>query len=243
LSMRRPSLSFFPILAPLLVVLSWCLLPPLAVPAGGPRAVIPETVHDFGQVNEDQHLSYTFTIRNAGGQPLEILELDPDCVCTVADYDRRIPPGGEGKLTLGIKPFSVVRPFAKNTKVRFNDPERSQVTFVLKGVARPIIEIQPHHIVRWRASTNEELKAEVRFISHQSEPWEITRFQTNLTDKIEVAVRPEVPGKIYVVQVKNISRQAGHYAGKIDLFTTSKQRPRMIIRVFADLYIDSPGGP
>jgi hypothetical protein len=230
-------------LASVVFVGSWGLLASSPATASAPKAVIAATLHDFGQVSEEQHLSHTFIIRNGGDAPLEILRVDPDCACSVVDYDRRILPGGEGKLTLGIKPFSVVRPFEKKTQVRFNDPEQSQVTFVLKGVARPIIEIQPHHIVRWRGSFNAELKAEVRFISHQSEPWEITRFETNLTDKIAVAIRPEVTGKIYVVEVKNISKQAGHYAGKIDLFTTSKRRPRLIMRVFAELYPDSLGSP
>ena len=226
-----------------LLLCSSILLP--QTPAwAGPKAVLPQMTHDFGQVNEDQQLTHSFVVKNSGSAPLEVLEVDPDCACTVPEYDRRIPPGGQGKITLSIKPFSVVRPFEKKTKIRFNDPEMSQVMLIMKGVARPIIEIQPHHIVRFTGGVGAEYKAQIRFISHQaSGAFEISKFETNLTDKIEVTLTPEVPGKVYVLEVKNKTRQAGHYAGKIDLFTNSKQRPRLIVRVFADLYPESLGSP
>ncbi|MEW6386855.1 MAG: DUF1573 domain-containing protein [Thermodesulfobacteriota bacterium] len=211
--------------------------------SGSPKAVLSETAYDFGEVYEDRHLEHTFVIKNTGPGTLEILEVDPDCACTVFDYDRRIPPGGEGKITLGIKPYSVIHPFQKKTKVRFNDPGQPEVVLVLKGKARPMIEIQPSHIVRLRGSVGQDLRGQVRFTSNLPFPLEITKYQTNVGDKIEVHLHAEVPGKVYVLEVRNKSREAGHYAGKIDLFTNSQQRPRLLVRVFGDLYSESLGSP
>ena len=56
-------------------------------------------------------------IKNEGDAPLRVEDVDPDCACTVADYDRVIPPGGQGEITLTIKPYSVMRDFLKQTKV------------------------------------------------------------------------------------------------------------------------------
>ncbi len=62
----------------------------------GPKAQVPETTYDFGEVFEDVKLTHTFTIKNIGDALLEIKDIDSDCACTTADSDRRIPPGGEG---------------------------------------------------------------------------------------------------------------------------------------------------
>jgi hypothetical protein len=223
-------------LAMALGVIIWGTL--LAWSAGAaqpPRVAAAETTHDFGQVFEDHQLTHTFTLENLGKEPLEIREVDPDCDCTIPSYDRRIAPGGKGKITLSIKPYSVMRQFQKNTVIRFRDAEVPDLTLVLKGVAQPIIEIQPNHIIRLRGSVAEPLSGRIRFTSHLSFPWEITKFETNIADKIDINLRPELPGKVYILEVRNKSRETGHYAGKIDLFTNSQKRPRLLVRVFADL--------
>jgi hypothetical protein len=58
---------------------------------------------------------------------------------------------------------------------------------------------------------------------------------------IEANLKTEEPGKIYVLEVKNLRRDPGHYAGAVELLTSSKERPRLIVRVFANLY--SSSGP
>lgn len=208
-----------------------------------PRADIPATIHDFGQVREDQALNHTFVIRNFGDQDLRILEVDPDCACTVANFDRVIPPGGEGKVNLGIKPFSVVRPFEKKTLIRLNDPSRTWVNLIMKGVAQRSIEILPSHIVRFRGAPKDNLTAQVRFVSNLPFPWEITKFETDIPQKIDVTLRVEKPGKIYVMEVKNKYREQGHYVGKIEVFTNAQQRPKIVMRVIADFYPESATSP
>ena len=208
----------------------------------GPQAAIGATTFDFGHIYEDQSLTHTFVVRNTGSETLRIEDVDPDCACTVASYDKSIPAGGQGEITLSIKPFSVIHQFKKETKVRLNDPERPVLYLDLTGVAQPFIEIQPSHIVRLRGRPGDNLKGEVRFISHLPGPWKITGYRTTIPDKIEVSLKPEVPDKIYDLEVRNKRQDAGPYAGIIELFTTSEKRPRLIVRVFGEIYLPSAGG-
>jgi hypothetical protein len=80
--------------------LIWMLLllcAPLSAAATiGPKAQVPETTYDFGEVFEDRKLTHTFDIRNIGDALLEIKDIDSDCACTAADSDRRIPPADRG---------------------------------------------------------------------------------------------------------------------------------------------------
>ena len=209
--------------------------------AAAPRAAVSETSKDFGKVFEDKALAHTFVIKNEGNSPLKVEEVDPDCACTVANFDGTIPPGGRGEITLTIKPFSVLRDFLKKTTIRFNDPARPELVLTMKGYVQPIIEIQPSHIVRLRGRVDDDLKGEVRFISHLSGPWEIKQVVNSIPGMIEANLKTEEPGKIYVLEVKNLRRDPGHYAGAVELLTSSKERPRLIVRVFANLY--SSSGP
>ncbi len=201
-----------------------------------PRAELTETSHDFGQVREDMTLVHVFEVKNSGDQNLQILDVDPDCACTVAKYDRVIPPGETGKITLQIQPFAVVHAFKKKTYVKFNAPDPSSVTLVLSGNAQKSIEIEPSHIVRFRGAPNPDLTAQVRLTSHLPFPWEITKVQNFQPDKFDATLKPVVPGKVYVLEVRNKSLDEGHYAGMIELLTNVVHKPKIIIRVIADLY-------
>ena len=226
-----------------LILMLLLLGAPLAVMATpGPKAQVPETTFDFGEIFEDRELTHTFVIKNIGDALLEIKDIDSDCACTAADSDRRIPPGGQGRIKLTIAPYSVLRKFAKKTKVLFNDPDQREVVLTMKGEAKPFIEIQPSHIIRFRGKPGEDLKGQVRFTSHLPDPWEITAFKTNIPQFIDVTVKAAEPGRIYVVEVRNKRQEAGNYAGVIELFTTSEKRPRLIMRVFGELALPSAQG-
>jgi len=225
------------------VLLLTLLLPP--VPSGAaptPGVVLSETQHDFGEVFEDRQLSHTFVIQNRGDAPVEILKVDPDCACTVPSYDRTIPPGGQGEITLTLKPYSVMRQFRKETRIFTNDREHDEFSLVLTGTAKPFIEIQPSHIVRLRGAPGDNLQGQVRFTSHLPGPFKITNYRTNIPDKIEVNLKAVEADRVYVLEVKNKSQNSGPYAGLIELTTTSKERPRLIVRVFGEIYLPSSAG-
>ena len=211
--------------------------------AAAPKVELPETTYDFGKVYEDKELVHTFTIKNTGDEPLRISAIDPDCDCTAAHYDRQIPAGGQGKITLTIVPYSVLKQFAKHTKVFVNDPGRPEITLTMKGWGLPMIDIEPHHIVRFQGKAGKDYQARVRFVSHLAQPWEITAVKTDIYQFIEVSLKPEVPGKIYVLEVKNKKPDPGHYAGRIELATTDSKKPRLFVRVFGDFEPASASKP
>ncbi len=222
-------------------VIAWGVLP-IPSAAAAPHADVPETAFDFGKITEDRPLTHNFVIKNTGTAPLQIEDVDPDCACTVPKYDKTIPPGSEGGITLTIKPFSVIHKFKKETKVRLNDPDQPRLVLTMTGVAQPFIEITPSHIVRLRGAPGDNIQGQVRFTSHLAGPLKITEFRTTIPDKIEVTLKPEVPDKVYVLEVRPKGQVSGPFAGVIELFTNSKERPRLIVRVFGEIYLPSAGG-
>jgi hypothetical protein len=205
---------------------------------GVPKVEIPETSHDFGKILRDQSPFYSFVIKNTGNAPLAIIEVDPDCTCTLAKYDRHIPPGGQGQITLAIKPNSVEGHFRKQTKVRFNDPENPLVVLAMTGVAQSLVDVEPGRVIRFKGKAGAEHRAQVRLISHLKEPLEIKRYQTNIPQFIKVSLKTEKPGRDYLLEVQNITHEPGNYSGIIELFTNAKRKPHIVIRVFAFLKAD-----
>lgn len=202
----------------------------------GPKMSLPEPNFDLGEVFEDQSLSHVFEVKNTGDAPLVIKDIDPDCACSIMEFDRNIPPGGSGKINFTIKPYSVIHKFCKKADIFSNDPTNPKAAIKICGLAKPFIEIQPGHLIRFQGTLEEVKPIQVRLLSHLAAPLVITGFQTDIPDKIDVAVSPEITGKTFTVKVTNKINSTANYKGKIEIITNSDKRPRLILRVFADIY-------
>jgi hypothetical protein len=204
--------------------------------AAAPRLEIPQPVHELGDIFEDQPLEHIFTLKNTGDAPLQIKKIELDCACSAVDYDRLIPPGGSGKIVFKIKSYSALHKFCKKGQIFSNDGTNPVLTIQMCGNAKPFIEIQPSHVVRFSGQPHETLITRVRLISHQKTPLIIKGFETDLGDKVGVKIKEEKPGQIFEVEITNNLKEIGAYKGKIEILTSSDKRPRLILRVFGDLY-------
>ena len=192
-------------------------------------------MRDFGDIFEDRPLEHIFTLKNTGDAPLQIKNIELDCACSAVNYDRLVPPGGDSKIVFQVKPYSALHKFSKKGQIFSNDPMNPVITIQLCGNAKPFIEIQPSHIVRFTGQPQDNLTVRVRLISHQKNPLTIKGFETDLGDKVGVKIKEEKPGQIFEVEVTNRMKEIGAYKGKIEILTSSDKRPRLILRVFGDL--------
>ncbi len=113
----------------------------------------------------------------------------------------------------------------------------------MPGWGKPTIKIPPHRIVRFQGKPGEEFKARVRFISHLNSPWESSEVTNSIPQFVAATLRSETPGKVYVLEINNMSREAGRDAGKIEMKTNAVRQPRLIVRVFGDLHLPWAGSP
>lgn len=111
--------------------------------AGGDAAKFKFTngeTFDFGKVKKGPVAEHTFEFVNSGKQPLIIMDVTPSCSCTKVEWDHQpIPPGGKGKITLGVK-TSELTPgvFNKAVYIRSNafvPSGEKRYTIYLKGDA------------------------------------------------------------------------------------------------------------
>jgi hypothetical protein len=228
---KKPRLVILPAILVLGVWLNGCGQESgLSAPAM-PKIYLQETSHDFGKVSEEQELVHTFVMENTGKASLVISNVINDCKCTVSRYDRVIPPGERREITLTIQPYSIVGHFQKHTRVMSNDPGRPEAVLVLQGFSQRNIEFVPSRLIRLWGNPKEDLRGQVRIISHLPMPLKIKEVRTDIPDKIEVSLDAEEPGRVYVLKVRNKHNEADHYIGKIELLTTAQQHPNLILRV------------
>jgi len=88
-----------------------------------PKIVVPELMHDFGNMPRGDKLQHDFVLRNEGAAPLEVREVRPACGCTVVEFDKTIAPGAEGKVRAVLDTHGFAGPIAKTIDVLSNDPE------------------------------------------------------------------------------------------------------------------------
>lgn len=88
-------------------------------------------------------IEHAFIVHNDGDAVLKILEVRPTCGCTVAEYDKEIPPGGQGKITAKLNTTNINHETVKPITVKTNDPKAAQITLQLKGKIKARISLDP----------------------------------------------------------------------------------------------------
>lgn len=153
-----------------------------------PTAIALETIKDFGIVNKGQRVTHEFRIRNVGSASLAITEVRPSCGCTVADFDRSIEPGQEGKVTATVDTRNFKGGIAKSVRVFTNDPENPQIDLVIKANVRSQIEVDPGY-ARFIAVHGEPQKTSVQSVwSEEQKDFEILKAESPY-DFVKVAYR------------------------------------------------------
>jgi hypothetical protein len=74
--------------------------PEANIPAGPLTTVsFPETIFDFGEIEEGEKVTHVYAFKNTGTHPLIISNAKGSCGCTVPDWPREpIPPGESGEI-------------------------------------------------------------------------------------------------------------------------------------------------
>jgi mono/diheme cytochrome c family protein len=104
---------------------------------GGPVLRFAETTHDFGTIRSDQKQTISWTYRNDGRAPLEIVNTAPSCGCTSAVQGESVAPGGTGSMTVTYDPAGQSGDVRKTLTVFTNDPVHPRTILTLRAKVVP----------------------------------------------------------------------------------------------------------
>jgi hypothetical protein len=127
----------------LCAILAACLAATAA--AAAPRIACDEPVYRFGRLPADgPETTHTFTLRNAGDQPLELGEIISGCGCAVTRLEHRIlMPGAKTTLEVRLNLRGRSGRLEKDITVRSNDPKTPVFRLGIQGDIESVFALSP----------------------------------------------------------------------------------------------------
>ncbi len=117
-----------------------------AVSANAPDIEIDAPTYDFGVIPQMDRVDHNFTIKNVGGSPLEILEVDPSCTCEKVDLKEKvIPPGGATQLNVRYQGSTNSGKTRVAVYLKTNDPDEPAAVVSLFGIVNGTAGVYPGH--------------------------------------------------------------------------------------------------
>lgn len=157
----------------------------------------------------------------------------------MADFDKVIPPGKEGKIDVTIHGHKIhPGQFKKSYTVTTNDPESKKVILNVAGVVKKVFDLSSDlSIAGFR---DEELKMETIITNRLETPIrlsgyrlaEIGKNSPRLEDKVGIKLEEIEEGRKYRLKVWNTKElEPGHYIGELFLATDFEKLKEKKIRI------------
>lgn len=115
----------------------------MASPVGAPAIEVREKTQDGGTVEEGATLKFQFVVANRGSTDLALTRVKPDCGCSVARWDKVIPPGKEGAIDAELHTENLRGRVTKGFTVFSNDPQQPQLRLAVTTQVTPLVNVTP----------------------------------------------------------------------------------------------------
>jgi hypothetical protein len=221
--------------------------PPAAPPQGGahaspaaqapqepPKVAIPEFQFDAGTVIKGEVIKHDFVVENKGKGPLAILSVKPGCGCTVPDFDKTVPPGAKGRITLSVATQAFKGPISKSTTVTTDDPVTKSFQLVVKAEIKEIIAVLPSENQQFGlVGQGQKLSRDYTLKSTDGKPFQITKIDSNdLSLKHEMKMAPDGKSGVFTVTVPP-DHALGAVNARFTLKTDHPQVPVIQLNAYA----------
>jgi hypothetical protein len=148
----------------------------------------------------------------------------------VVRYDRTIPPGGEGQITLRLKTRGYDGKISKGARVFTNDPKQRTTILTLKAEVKVAIRLSKR-VVFLEGQEGQSTSQDVRIMGKLDKPLKIEPEVFNLEDKVTYEIETLEPDKLYRILFTNLPGPRGIYHGYLRLKTNYPERPKITIRI------------
>jgi hypothetical protein len=152
----------------------------------------------------------------------------------VARFDRTIPPGGEGKITLEVHTKTFQGNMHKTARVTSNDPKNPQLTIGMKGKIWAPVNLNPKY-ARLVGTLGEEIETVVQLRGEKEEPLTLKVASVSIPDKVAVKLNEVEKGRSYQLKIRNKVDEQTRYSGQVKLTSNYPEKPGIVIRISGDI--------
>jgi len=142
----------------------------------------------------------------------------------VVRYDRAIPPGGVGQVTLQVNTSGFQGRVTKSAQVTTNDPRQRNTKIYLSMDVRSHILVEPGPKIMLQGIVGDDIQSVVHIRSSENEPFEITRVETNLRPVIDYELSRKDDRGPYTLKVISKAADQKTASGFITLHTNHPKK-------------------
>jgi hypothetical protein len=148
----------------------------------------------------------------------------------VAYFDRAVPPGGEGKITLLVNTKGYDGKIRKTARIYTNDSRTSQDTFVIEALIQTPI-VMSDRMVLLLGTTREAISRSVDIKGELNKPLKLEPVDYTLDKKVKYNIEEVSRGKHYRITFTSIPNVGNYYHGLLKLRTSYPEKPELVIHV------------
>ena len=150
----------------------------------------------------------------------------------MAQFDRTIPPGGEGKITLRVSTTGYQGKIHKSAKVYTNDPRQKTSSIIIKAFVKVPIYIKPRRVYL-RGQDDRKISRTVLIKAKEQSALTLKESRFTLSKILTYRIEEVQPGKLFKIDFSNIPGVTGSYRGVLKLKTNYPEKPEITIWIVA----------
>ena len=139
-------------------------------------------------------------------------------------YDRAIPPGGVGQVTLQVNTGGFQGRVTKSAQVTTNDPRQRNSKIYLSFDVLTHIIVEPGPKIMLQGIAGDDIQSVVHIRSAEKQPFKITRIETNLQSVIDYELSPKDDSDSYTLKVVSKTTDEKTASGFLTLHTNHPQK-------------------
>lgn len=148
----------------------------------------------------------------------------------MVQFDRTIPPGGEGKIELKVNTEGLSGTINKEVTAYTNDPKNSIVTLTLKANIKLSIQINPKNLYFNNDEGNVITKS-VIITANEERPLELEPTQFTIGERVTYKIEVMEQGRIFKVNFEYTPIEGDNLKGALILKTNYPEKPEITIPI------------
>ncbi len=148
----------------------------------------------------------------------------------MASYDKAIPPGGEGKITLKVRTKRYQGRIHKSAKVNTNDPKQNIIRLGIKAFIKVPVLISPRYVSLY-GKAGQSITKVVELKAGLNNPLTLSQDQFDLEGKVKYRLEEIEKGRWFKIHFTSIPGSQPKFKGFLRLKTNYPEKPVITIMI------------
>lgn len=153
----------------------------------------------------------------------------------MAHYDRVVPPGGKGKISLKINTRGYRGNISKRARIYTNEPGKRYQSVGIKVFVKVLIHVTSRHVYL-RGPADQKVMAAVTVKGDGTKDLKLEETAFTLNEKVTYKLEEIKAGTLYRIHFTRLPGEVGVYRGILKLKTTYPEKPELAIGLTAQFY-------